>query len=185
MTVQVAASGHPKSNTRVTLLILYVSVDLSRLLSGGKDHRWPRPRRCPSCAGGRIWSHGYVERYFDALPCSVPVKRWRCVDCRAVHTMRPSTHWRGFLASRKTICRSLNQRVDLRGPIRQASRQRQQYWFVGLLIQHARESVGLPLSALLKRPILLASHSLSYREIHPCDYRLHRIFAFTPPSGWP
>jgi hypothetical protein len=102
-----------------------------------------------------------------------------------VHTMRPSTHWRGFLASRKMICRSLNHWIDHGRPIPQASRQRQRYWFIGLRIQHTRESVALPVSAVLERPLVLATHSLTHREIRRTDYRLHRIFAFTPPSGGP
>jgi hypothetical protein len=183
MTVRVAASGHPKSNTRVAPLILYVSVDLNRLLSDGKGYRWPRPRRCPACGAERIWSHGYVGRYFDALPYAVQVKRWRCVDCRAVHTMRPSTHWRGFWATRKTILRCLAQRLAGGPSVPSIGRQRQQYWMHGLGIQRARVSVAAGFEELLTGSILAATHSLTHYEIRPFREGLHRIFAFTPPSG--
>jgi hypothetical protein len=183
MTVQVAASGHPKSNTRVAPLILYVSVDLNRLLSDGKGYRWPRPRRCPSCSGRRLWSHGYAARYFDLVQEAVWVKRWRCPDCGAVHTARPSTHWRGFWATRKTILRCLRQRLAGKPSLAGIGRQRQQYWMHGLRIQRARASVAAGLEELLAVPILAATHSLTHYEIRLFKEGLHRIFAFTPPSG--
>lgn len=185
MTVQVAASGHPKSNTRVAPLILYVSVDLNRLLSDGKGYRWPRPRKCPSCCGRRLWSHGYVARYFDSVPEAVWVKRWRCADCGAVHTARPSTYWRGFWATRKMILRCLRHRLAGGSSVSGIGRQRQQYWMRGLRIQRARVSASVRFEQLLTGSILAATHSLTHYEMRPFQEGLHRIFAFTPPSGWP
>jgi hypothetical protein len=46
----------------------------------------------PSMRGPRLWGHGHVPRYLDALVEPVWVKRWRCPVCRAVHTLRPDTH---------------------------------------------------------------------------------------------
>ena len=185
MTAQVGASGHPKSNTRVVPLILYVSVNLSRLVSVGKQYPWPRLRTCPCCGCRRVWSHGWVARYFDSVPEAVWVKRWRCPDCGAVHTARPSTHWRGFWATRKTILRCLRQRLAGGPSVAGINRQRQQYWMRGLRIQRARVSVVVGLQELLTGPILAATHSLTHYEIQPFSEGLHRIFAFTPPSGWP
>jgi len=57
-----------------------------------------------------LWGHGYVERYFGELSERIPLKRWRCPDCCAVHTVRPDNYWRGMaeLAARNGIA-MLNQ----------------------------------------------------------------------------
>ena len=59
------------------------------------------------------------------------MKRWRCVDCGAVHTMRPASHWRGFWATIVLIMSSLRAKVEGRRWLAEVSRQRQQYWWHG------------------------------------------------------
>jgi len=64
------------------------------------------------------------------------------------------------------------------------SRQRQQYWWRGLLQQAARGRLQAPgprvLGQLLRQRIILATHSLKYFEVCPLQHPPHRIFAVTP-----
>ena len=144
----------------------------------------PRPRRCPQCLGYRIWGHGYVSRYFDGESTSLPMKRWRCADCRAVHTMRPHTHWRGFLASTSVILSSVKLKETADRWLRQIGRERQQYWWRGFQKQRRFDGSSQSLAALISRRIIAATHSLTHREITVYEHPPYRIFAFTPsPRG--
>ena len=153
---------------------------MPELISRGKLYPWPRPCRCPRCDGGRLWSHGYVRRYFDGVAEAVWVKRWRCPDCRAVHTCRPASYWRRFLAPSVVILASLSARLTgLRWP-RSESRQRQQYWYRGYVIQS--RFGGLPPSSideLLAALIVIATHSIADRASLPVANAAHRSFAAT------
>ena len=178
-------SGHPKSNNRVGALILYLSVDFSKIQTFGKAYRWPRPRRCPRCDGYRVWGHGYVNRYFDGVFTSLPMKRWRCPDCRAVHTMRPDTHWRGFWASESIILSSIDYKESAGCWLGEISRERQQYWFRGFQKQRQFDGPPRTLGKLVSQRIIAATHSLTHREITVYKHPPYRIFAFTPPPRGP
>jgi hypothetical protein len=84
-----------------------LSASLAELFSLGKLYTWPRPTSCPRCGSRRLWGHGYVRRYFDGLSEPLWIKRWRCPDCGGVHTCRPDSHWRRFLAPIAVIMASL------------------------------------------------------------------------------
>ena len=175
----------PKSTTRVAALIVYLSVDCIALSTLGKAYRWPRPRQCPQCGGSRLWGHGYVERFFDSTDAALWMKRWRCPDCYAVHTMRPDTHWRGFWADSETILESLRgKEIDERWCL-DLCRQRQQYWWRGFQIQRRFTGAFADLSSLIEQHIIAATHSLTHREIRTVESEPHRIFAFTPPVRGP
>lgn len=110
------------------------------------------------------------------------MKRWRCVDCGAVHTCRPATHWRRFLAPSAVIVASLGAKLSgLRWP-KDDSRQRQQYWHQGYLIQSRFD--GLPpaaLQALLAEFVVAATHSTVDRTTLPVPEPPHRRLAATAP----
>jgi hypothetical protein len=152
-------------------------------MSLGRSYPWPRPPCCPRCTGRRLWGHGYVERYFDGLSERVAVKRWRCVDCGAVHTMRPATHWRGFWATIELVLLSLNQKLSGGRWLSNVSRQRQQYWWHGF--QRQRHLLGgtTGLEELLAQGVIVATHSLRFRCLTPLRYDPHRMFAATVPSA--
>jgi hypothetical protein len=175
----------PKSATRAIPLILYLSVDFSDLEILGKAYRWPRPSRCPRCGGYRLWGHGYVERYFDGVEAALAMKRWRCPECGAVHTMRPDTHWRGFWADRATILASLRRKESAQRWLAQPCRERQQYWWRGFAIQRRFDGAVESLAVLVERHLIAATHSLTHREIHALVHPPHRIFAFTPAVRGP
>jgi transposase-like protein len=77
-------------------LILYFAVDVKRLYELGKGYPWQKPARCPVCRSDRLWGHGFVRRYFEPFEQPVWIKRYRCPDCGAVHTMRPDTYLEGL-----------------------------------------------------------------------------------------
>lgn len=166
-------------------LILYVSVDLSELVRLKQDYRWPRPKRCLQCRACGVWGHGYVGRCFDGVVETLAVKRWRCPNCRAVYTMRPCSHWRGFLAETQIIRTSLEEKHNHDRWTSAVSRQRQQYWWRGLRRQQVLEGELRDLSGLFDRPLILATHSLIYREIRSYTDPPYRIFAFSPSSRAP
>lgn len=148
-------------------------------MSQGTSYAWPRPPRCPRCEGRRLWGHGYVWRYFDGLDVRVPMKRWRCVECGAVHTMRPASHWRGFWATIELIMRCLRGKLEGRRWLKEISRQRQQYWWHGF--QRQRRVAGAPvcLDDLEAQSVIVATHSLSVRYLAILSTSPHRILAAT------
>ena len=110
-------------------MLIYLSVDLHQLLSQGKEYQWPRPARCPSCGGFRLWSHGYVRRNFDGFDSSLWIKRFRCPDCRSVHTIRPSGYSSFIQASRLVVFLSLLMKILFGQWLPEICCRRQRYWF--------------------------------------------------------
>jgi hypothetical protein len=151
-------------------------------MRAGKLFPWTRPPRCPRCGGVRLWGHGYVGRYFDGFPGQAWMKRWRCVDCGAVHTCRPAAHWRRFLAPIAVIVASLAAKLSERHWPKSASRQSQQYWHRGYLIQSRFD--GLPPAALetmLDALVVVATHSTADRTTLPVPEPPYRSLAATAP----
>jgi len=92
-------------------------------------------------------------------------KKFRCEDCRAVHTLRPAGFWARFRYSVQTILQALRQKI-LRGRwLATLSRQVQQYWFHGLRIQASRvrnragPTMGV-LDDLVRRDLVVATHMI-------------------------
>jgi hypothetical protein len=111
------------------------------------------------------------------------MKRWRCPDCGAVHTMRPSSHWRGFWASVTMILSSLKAKLAGGNWLMQVSRQRQQYWWRGYQLQRHLGGRPVSLSVLLHQQVIVTTHSLRFRTLAIMLQDPHRIFAVTPPLG--
>jgi hypothetical protein len=113
---------------REKTLLLIIRIVLEEVQALGKEFSWEKPENCPSCHGIRLWGHGFVLRYFFGFPQGLWLKRYRCPDCRAVHTARPAEYSPGFYYPWITIQASLDQK--LKGGIYQKdiTRQCQQYW---------------------------------------------------------
>ncbi len=156
-----------------------MSVDLRILLNQGRQYAWPRPPYCPRCGGTRLWGHGYVRRSFDDCPEALLIKRWRCPDCHAVHTMRPSSHWRGFWATIALIVSSLQAKLSREPWLRAISRQRQQYWWHGFQRQQHLQGAATELYDLLAAGVIASTHSLRFRRVVSLRKDPHRIFAVT------
>lgn len=99
-----------------------------------------------------------------------------------MHTCRPDSHWRRFLAPIAVILASLVGKVTgLRWPVSQ-SRQRQQYWYRGAIIQGRFD--GLPplsVESLLLAGIVVATHSTIDRASAPWPGQPYRRLAATEP----
>ena len=134
----------------------------------------------------RLWGHGYVTRYFDDTVEPLWVKRWRCVECGAVHTLRPSTHWRRFWAPLALICVCLRAKTQGKPWQTGPSRQRQQYWWRGYRIQSLIDgSPATELARLMADGIIAATHSLTDRAITPWPEAPHPRLAATGVPGPP
>jgi hypothetical protein len=185
MTLVYSASVIPQSTYRVAALVVYLSVDCNDVSTRGKAFRWPRPELCPSCEASRLWGHGYVRRFFDGFDEALWMKRWRCPECGAVHTARPDRFWRGFWAQHSTIIASLFERECERRWLPRPCRQRQQYWWRGFQIQRQFDSVFATLTSLVAESLIIATHSLTHREVRSFAVSPHRIFAYTPALRGP
>jgi hypothetical protein len=148
----------------------------------GKLYPWPRPERCPRCGGRRLWGHGFVLRYFDGIPEPLWIKRWRCPDCGGVHTCRPDSHWRRFLAPITVIMASLVGKLSGLPWLKVENRQRQQYWFHGFRIQSRFDGLpGAALDTLIVSGLIPPTHSLADRAIVPWPGPPYRRLAATDP----
>lgn len=153
------------------LMILYSKVSVKKIFEEGKDYAWGRPQRCPKCGSGRLWGHGYVERYFEGFETAVWMKRWQCRDCGGVHTMRPEGFWRRFRHSVVRIVKSLKQKLSGGGWLGEFGREVQQYWRRGFGRQCAREGRNVYkkgreiLERLLEKGVIVATHSLEFYRI--------------------
>ena len=185
MTLVYCAAVIPTSTYRVAALIVYLSVDCNDVSRLEKAFSWPTPGVCPSCGASRLWGHGYVRRFFDGFGVALWMKRWRCPECRAVHTARPDRFWRGLWADRATIIASMGEREHHKRWLPTPSRQRQQYWWRGFQIQRRLDSVFASLTSLVAEAVIVATHSLTHREVRLFEVSPHRIFACTPALRGP
>jgi len=169
------------------ILIIYFCADFKGLKEDGKKYPWPRPANCPNCNGLRLWRHGYVLRYFDKS--FLWMLKYRCPDCRSVHTLRPKSHYRRFWPPWSEILASLQEKILNNRWLKKFSRQRQQYWWHGFTKQLTRHSnTGNRLHFLKEQfdcpRLILSTHSLEYFEIKPFRDTPHLTFAVTPGSGF-
>lgn len=114
------------------LLLLYVAIDVKALSEAGPRYQWSKPSRCPKCLGLRLWGHGYVARYFEGIAESVWLKRFRCPDCKAVHTCRPDGYLRSIRHPASIVALCLAQKILHGRWMRCLCRQLQQYWYRSL-----------------------------------------------------
>ena len=125
--------GHsPCCPPKNDLLLLYCAVDVKSLYASGalgKGYPWPKPRQCPRCKGLRLWGHGYAERYFEGFREPLWVKRYRCPDCRAVHTCRPDGYFERYRYRVVTVMMSLLNKIIHGKWLRCISRQNQLPWY--------------------------------------------------------
>jgi hypothetical protein len=115
------------------------------------------------------------------------MKRYRCPECAAVHTLRPCSHWRGFWAPWRLILGCLLGKLKGRRWSSRIPRQRQQYWWKGFGKQAARERIQVRSVAVLRQLVsqwvILSTHSLKYFEVRRLEQPPYRILAVTPAAG--
>ena len=170
-------------------LILYCDLDVKLLEQMREGYPWPRPPWCPRCRSRRLWGHGYVGRYFDKFDKALLLKRYRCPDCGAVHTLRPHLYDRRFQAIWFTVFLSLLKKITQGQWLTGVGRQRQQYWWRGFKKHASRkqnfvhETALATLITLFEAEHLLGTHSLTHYERTPLGESPHRRFAATFPCG--
>lgn len=166
----VDAHTHPYYCVTDVSLIIHFDIKIKDLINEGKDYLWPRPAACP-CCGGKLWGHGYTARYFSECKKPLWLKRYRCIDCHAVHTLRPKTHWRRFQTALAAIVESIGSKIVDNCWLADIPRQRQQYWFQGFKTQlginnpAAAGSTFKHLRSLLTSKIIAATHSFKWFQM--------------------
>lgn len=153
-------------------MILIYRIDLEELQASGKDFPWKKPNSCPSCGGVRFWGHGFVLRYFHKYTAGMWLKRYRCPDCRAVHTVRPEEYSPGFQYPWKEIQSSLEQKLRGLKYRKDLSRQCQQYWMKAFQFQRTRFS-NWPVTSSIPNSQKQVTFRLNYHE---------KLYATEPPS---
>ena len=118
---------------KTVTMVIFVSVLLKDIFEQGKDFSWEPPSCCPRCEHHKVWSHGFVQRYFDGFDSFLWIKCYRCPLCGCILTLRPDTHFSRFQASKDTIRSSLEERIQTgRWPPSELSHSRQRHWMQNL-----------------------------------------------------
>jgi len=106
---------------------------LNEIYPLGRDYPWPKPNCCPRCENFRIWGHGFVTAYFDGYDHPLPLKRYRCPDCKCIVCLRPKGYFKRFQASIEIIRSSILSKVRTGKWLKGISRSRQNHWYRSLL----------------------------------------------------
>ena len=113
-------------------MIQFVAVILKEIFDQGRNFSWDRPQKCPKCNSFKVWGHGFVPAYFDHFDTPLLLKRYRCPDCGCVITMRPTSHFSRFQASRATIRSALQHRINHGRWLSYLSSGRMRHWLSNL-----------------------------------------------------
>jgi hypothetical protein len=97
--------------------------------------------------------------------------------------MRPSMYWRRFLTPVWIILASIQRKQRNGLWLSFFSRQRQQYWWRGFDIQRHRHGPTADLDSLMAEGFMVATHSLTDREVLMFPLPPYRSFAATAPPG--
>lgn len=136
-------------------MIIYNPVNLKELFEKGREYPWRKPSRCPNCGGNRLWGHGFVGAYFDDFDDCQFLKRCRCPDCGCVLRFRPRGYLKRFHASTETIRKAIHSKINLKVPLENICRCRQQHW-VKALKRHVKAWFGDEYALLSGFDMLLA-----------------------------
>jgi len=116
---------------RYRVLSLFFMMCIKDIFQHGRNYPFPRPLICQrdNCGSRRIWSHGFIDAYFDGYGSAICLKRYICADCGCVYTIRPFGYWPRHHAPLKIIVERLCHRIR-NGVWGQSaySRQRQGHW---------------------------------------------------------
>ena len=113
-------------------MIICFPVDFKKLIELGRDYPWPKPDKCLSCNGCRLWGHGFVLACFDCWHQSIEIKRCRCPDCGCVLRFKPEGYFKQFQAKIETIRSSIATKSRTGAWESDISSSRQQHWFRAL-----------------------------------------------------
>jgi len=91
-------------------MIVHTNVTVDELAKVGKAFNWNRPSCCNGCP--KMWSHGFVGRYFEGFADLIWLQRWRCPECGCVVIMMPKRFFRRFQTSIDRIFHALRCRLQ-------------------------------------------------------------------------
>jgi hypothetical protein len=118
-------------------MVIPVEAELKQIFDMQRGYPWPRPQFCPRCREARVWGHGFVSAYFDAYPCALLLRRFRCPGCGCVIRLRPKGYFERFQASIHRIYECLSRRLISGRYVAELSRSRQRHWMLALQRQVA------------------------------------------------
>lgn len=163
--------------------ILLCRIDLKRIQEQGRQFQWKNPGSCPNCKGPRIWGHGFVLRYFAVFAVGLWMKRWRCPDCGAVHTVRPETNSPGCQYSKEVQIKSIYSKLCGKPFLKTINRQLQQHWFKNFKLLCMQDSNWNKPHNFLRQQVLNNQFHLTKRRIYsanwPDAYAPYLSFAVT------
>lgn len=113
-------------------MIIFLPVNLKDLSTLKKNYPWPRPEQCPQCNRHKIWGHGFETSLFDDFATPLPLKRYRCPDCKGIFKMRPIGYLKSFQAPVVIICKSIEEKLKNGRWLPHISRSRQNHWLQAL-----------------------------------------------------
>lgn len=73
-----------------------------------------------------------MDACFDGIDAAVPLKRYRCCNCRCIIKLRPVGYFKRFQAPIETIRTGIDSMVSTGKTLCNISRQRQRHWLVAL-----------------------------------------------------
>ena len=104
-----------------------------KLKKMGKNFDWIRPCYCRKCKS-KIWGHGFIYRFFNAIKNAIPIKRWICSVCGIVYVCIPLGYWSRYQESISNIYEYLLYRVKHQKWPPEVRRQRAGHWLSKLLV---------------------------------------------------
>jgi hypothetical protein len=152
-----------------------------------KFFSWPTIGKCPRCKASRLYRHGFVRRYFEPLIKPLWIIRYRCPHCNTVFTVRPQGYFPYIRYPISVIFRSIWTKLRFKKWITGVSRQLQNHWFRGFILQCVRYSVAFTLNSLLRlhdRNIPYCLHSSEYNETNCIYMSSHLPFSVTTHTGF-
>jgi len=114
-------------------MIIFAGVNLKEIFKKGRKYAWPKPDICPRCKMSKLWGHGFVLAYFDAVAEGIYLRRYRCPECRCVIRLRPAGYFPRIQASIATIRSSVSKRIGEGRYLSGLSRSRQRHWLKALI----------------------------------------------------
>ncbi len=104
--------GPETGSTKSDSMILFVDVDLKKLMLLGKKYPWQKPAICPRCLQSHVWGHGFTGTFFDGYLNALLMRRFRCPACGCVMTCRPKSHFTRIQTAIDTIRSCLAGRIE-------------------------------------------------------------------------
>jgi hypothetical protein len=151
---------------RKNLTILICRIDLKITQAAKKQFPWKKPSSCPNCGSCRLWGHGFVLRYFIGFVFGIWLKRWRCPECKAVHTVRPVQYSPRYHYPKHQQIKSLLEKFSGKPFLKAIPRQVQQHWKKMFLRQlKQRANWPDPLTSL-KTQLKISQFYLSKQIVH-------------------